>query len=148
MKRLSIIALTVVSLFVPSTAGYCGPPASEATETAASFLQPGEWWNLYCDEANDPLKRAVRAVKIVQVSERHASWVQITFPADRDEHFSIFGPAAKAHKDRDVDLETTLAQWEQGIDEWKTMWINLDYVVRATRVEQQSEKKPQEASLR
>jgi hypothetical protein len=109
------------------------------TDNRSGFLQPGEWWNLYFDEGIDPLKRSVRAVKIVQLSEHHPSWVRIAFPKDQNEHISILGPAAKAHGDSAIELNAALAKWEKGIAEWKTIWINLDFVVHVTKVEQSDE---------
>ena len=143
MKNLPIILFAGVVLFVNLAGGYDCPSSSEPRDVPSGFLQPDEWWNFYFSDRNDPLKRSVRAVKIVQLSERHSSWVQLTFPEDRDEHFSIFGPAAKAHDDRAIDLDAALAKWEMGITEWKTMWINLDFVVHATKVKQSDEREPE-----
>lgn len=98
------------------------------------FLEAGEWWNLFCTDNNDPLKRSVRAVKILHASKEHRGWVKIAFPQDRDEHSSIFGPAANAHRDDSVSMKDALAKWEESVTEWKSVWINLDFVVSASRV--------------
>lgn len=143
MKNLPIFLLASVVLLVTPAVGQDVSSSSEATDKRSGFLQPDEWWNLYFDDGINPLKRSVRAVKIVQLSEHHPSWVQIAFPKDREVHFSIFGPAAKAHDDSGIDLNAALAKWEKGITEWKTMWINLDFVVHVTKVEQSDEREPE-----
>lgn len=99
-----------------------------------TFLEAGQWWNLFSSEGNDPLKRSIRAVKILHVSKEHPRWVQIAYPKSRDEHFSMFGPAAKAHRDDSVSMKDALAKWEESVTEWKAVWINLDFVVSASRV--------------
>ena len=141
MKSLPIILLSSVCLLVAPAAGQDGSTSSEPSSSSSEFLQRDKWWNLYFDEGNDPLNRPVRAVKVVQLSEKHSSWVRVAFPKDKKEHFSILRPAAEASDDKAIDLDAALAKWENGITEWKTMWINLDFVVHITRVEPSDEPK-------
>ena len=145
MKNLPIALLASVVLFVNAVQAQDDSPSNTAPEARPGFLQPGQWWNLYFAEGNDPLKRGavlIHAVKIVQFSERHPSWVQIAIPKNRIKHFSIFGPAAKAHDDDSIDLDAALADWEKSITEWKVIWINLDFVVHITKVEHCDPPKP------
>lgn len=134
-KRGSLAIVGDIEVQANPAAGQDGSSSAKAADLTNGFLQPGEWWNLYSDHENDPLKRSVRAVKIIQLNKQHASWVQITFPEDRDEHVSIFGPAAKVHGGGTIGLDAALAKWEKGITDWRTMWINLDFVVHMSKVE-------------
>ncbi len=140
MKNVPMILLAVVGFVSTLAAADEGALSSSGVDADSEFLQPGEWWNLFFDNGSDPLNRTVRAVKVVQLSEKHSSWVRIKFPKDRDEHLSIFGPVIKAHDDGASDLHAALAKWEKGIVEWRTMWINLDFVVHASKVERKEER--------
>lgn len=135
MNRLPIALLASVALFLNTTHAEDDSPPRNAPEARSEFLQSGQWWNLYCDEDNDPLHRSIRAVKVIQLSGTHPSWVQIAFPKDTKEHFSILQPAADAHDDDAVDLDAAIAEWERGVTEWKVIWINLDFVVSMSPVE-------------
>jgi hypothetical protein len=86
MKNLPIALLASVVLFVNAAQAQDDSRSNAAPEARPGFLQPGKWWNLYFAEGNDPLKRgavSINAVKIVELSERHPSWVQIAFPNHR-----------------------------------------------------------------
>ena len=113
-------------------------PTSTRTEAArgdATFLQPGTWWNLFSSEGENPLGgRSIRAVKVLEIARRHPSWVKTTFPKSEKEHRSIFGPAAKAHKNQDVQVKDALAEWEKSVTEWTVRWVNLAHVVHASMV--------------
>lgn len=141
MKSLPVTLLASVVLFVSPAQAQDDSSANNKAETGSCFLDPGEWWNLYFDESNDPtlkkdpLKRSINAVKIIQVSQTHPNWVQIAFPKERKEHFSIFGPAAKAHRNPSINFQAALAEWERSISEWKSIWINLYFVVHMSKVE-------------
>jgi hypothetical protein len=123
-----------------------GQEKAERTAACGTVMEEGNWWNLYFDEENNPLQRgkgSIHAVKVLQRDERRPSWIKIAFPKERDEHYSIFGPAAKAHDDDDLAIEEALADWEETVDEWKVMWVNLDYVVYATEVGKGVSAKPE-----
>jgi hypothetical protein len=134
MKTVPIALLASVVLSLNAAHAQDDSRPQKHPEARSEFLQPGKWWNLYSDERNDPLRRSIRAVKVVKLSDTHPSWVQIAFPKTTKEHFSIFGPAAKAHDDDKVDLDAALADWEKSITEWKVIWINLDFVVHMSPV--------------
>lgn len=142
MKTLPIALLASVVILLNAAHAQEDSRPHKAPEGRSEFLQPGKWWNLYSDEGNDPLQRSIRAVKVVQLSDAHPSWVQIAFPKNTKEHFSIFGPAGKAHDDNKVDLDAALAEWEDSITEWRVIWINLDFVVYMSPVEPPDEREP------
>jgi hypothetical protein len=135
MKSLPIAIFTSTVLLLNIANAQDKAFAKNSASEKATFLQPGQWWNLYSDERNDAIKRTVRAVKIVRLSNVHPSWVQIAFPKDRKEHGSIFGPAAKAHENKDVNVDVEIAEWEKSITQWKTIWINLDFVYSMSPVQ-------------
>lgn len=145
MKILPIALLASVVLSAHAAQGEDDSRSNPAPEARPGFLEPGMWWNFYFADGSDPLKRgavSIKAVKILQFSERHPSWVQIAFPKRRKEHFSILEPAAKAHDDDSVDLDAALAEWEESITQWSVIWVNLDFVVRISKVEQSDTTEP------
>ena len=130
MKILLSIMFTA-SLLLPVEAQQ--PRTSESGDK--TFIEANTWWNLFFAKDNDPLKRPVHAVKVLEIDQRQRSWIKIAFPKSREEHFSIFRPAAKAHDNDAIAIEEALAKWEETISDWKVMWVNLDYVVYVTRVD-------------
>jgi hypothetical protein len=128
----SMLAIAFVLPFVATGAD------QDHGDADTPFLQANTWWNLYFSKENNPLNRGIVAVKILGVDEKRPSWVKIAFPKKREEHYSIFGPAAKAHDNEDISLEAALAKWEKTVTEWKVIWVNLDYVVHMAPVEAQA----------
>lgn len=130
------VALTgLVSFTTLSAIGQEEPKAVPRAESG--LLEVGSWWNLYFEKENDQLARpgrSINAVKVVAVDAKRPSWIQISYPKSNDEHFSIFAPAAKASKDDSISIEEALAAWEKTVSEWTTTWVNLDYVVRMSKV--------------
>ncbi len=140
-----ILCFAVIACFAHAARGQETAPGNSASDTQAEFLQPGTWWNLYFDKDNDPLKhgdRSVKAVKIIQLSEKHPGWVQIAFPKTWDEHISIIGPAAAAHDDASVDIEPKLKTWEKSVTQWRVIWVNLEFVVYMSKVGQKDDQLP------
>jgi hypothetical protein len=67
-----------------------------------SFLRTGTWWNLYFDQENNPLRRgnaSINAVKVLEIDQNRRSWIKITFPRSRKDHFSIW-PSRKGSRQR------------------------------------------------
>jgi hypothetical protein len=118
-------------------------PKTETAHSDVPFLQSGAWWNLFFSKGQDPLRgRSVRAVKVLRVAEQHPSWIRIAFPKDAKEHRSIYGPAAKAHKRNDIRAEDALDEWEKTVTAWQITWINLNFVVHASRVAETNDRLP------
>ncbi|WP_146502483.1 hypothetical protein [Rubinisphaera italica] len=107
------------------------------SKKSTGFLDAGVWYNFYFEKENDLLKRGgmtVNAVKLISIDEDHSNWVQIQYPKERDEHLSILKPASMAFENEDLELSLALEEWEKTITEWNIVWVNLDYVVRITKV--------------
>ncbi|HBN76054.1 MAG TPA: hypothetical protein DD473_09585 [Planctomycetaceae bacterium] len=79
----------------------------------------------------------VNAVKLISTDAKRPNWVQIQFPKDRNEHLSILKPASMAFENEDLELMLALEEWEKTITDWNLVWVNLDYVVRITKVADQ-----------
>ena len=138
MKTLLMPLLAGVCLVAIPALGQTDARSNTVPGDPSEFVETGTWWNLFFSQGNDPLRRgtgSINAVKIMRVSKTHPEWIKIAFPKKRKEHYSIFGPAAKAHDDDSVDLYAALADWEKSISEWKVIWVNLNFVVHMSKVE-------------
>ncbi len=115
-------------------------PRVGQSQKSSGFLDAGIWYNFYFEKENDLLKRGnltVNAVKLISTDAKRPNWVQIQFPKDRNEHLSILKPASMAFENEDLELMLALEEWEKTITDWNLVWVNLDYVVRITKVADQ-----------
>lgn len=109
----------------------------DQSQKSSGFLDAGIWYNFYFEKENDLLKRGdmtVNAVKLISMDANRSNWVQIQFPKDRNEHVSIMKPASMAFENEDLELSLALEEWEKTVTDWNIVWVNLDYVVRITKV--------------
>ncbi|WP_339747997.1 hypothetical protein [uncultured Rubinisphaera sp.] len=112
-------------------------PRVDQSQRLSGFLKAGIWYNFYFEKENNLLKRGgmtVNAVKLISIDEDRSNWVQIQYPKERDEQISILKPASMAFENEDLELSLALEEWEKTITNWNIVWVNLDYVVRITKV--------------
>lgn len=149
MKKIVLAGIFAGLLLIP-LAGH-----SQQSETGVSsnrsFLQTNAWWNLYFAQENNPLRRGdtcINAVKVLEIDQNRPSWIKVTFPKSREDHLSIFGPVAKVRDKGGVAFDVAMAKWEKTVSDWKTMWVNLDFVVYMTKVQPSGPTNPDSAPLR
>ncbi|MEQ8849807.1 hypothetical protein [Botrimarina sp.] len=111
---------------------------AEPPRPTAEFMQPGEWWNLYFVEGGGPLDRGrvtYHACGVLAFAKDRPNWVLVRWPAKEEDHVSLVRAVIGAREGSGVSLKEAIGAWEKGISRWRTMWVNLDHVSHASRVE-------------
>ena len=110
---------------------------------AERTITAGSWWNLYFADGNDPLKRGgvtIRSVRVIQVDPKRANWVRVANPDSLEEHRGFPGIATESVREKRTPDEM-IAALGASVSEWRTAWVNLDYVVRMTSVSESHERR-------
>jgi hypothetical protein len=119
------------------TAGAAPATSEEPAAQSHVFVRSGSWWGLDFAKDNHPpeFKRdlgRVPLVKVVAVDNLHPSWIKITYPKDKDEHFKLAWKLGQAIENSpDALPKATLAILEAEVKNWDALWVNLQFVVSA-----------------
>ena len=115
------------------------PDLAPEVALPSSILKTDSWRNFYfSSHLHNPLWRdsyTVHSVKILGVDRMRRSWVKVTFPEKRTEHYDLEDVVAKASEEKKLSLDQAIADWERGVTRWRTTWINLDHVVNITEID-------------
>jgi|GEM_PF-3164845 len=135
------VLFAVLGLCLVMTVG-AAPPSCEPAAESHVFVRPGSWWGLSFAKGNHPHEferdlGRVPLVKVVAIDEVYPSWIKITYPKDKDEHFKLaweFGQAIE--NDPDASPKAIFATLEAEVKNWDSLWVNLQFVANAIEAKQ------------